>query len=263
MSGNTGNTSTLYRDASRPIGERVEDLLAQMTLAEKAGQLFHNMIVMGPQGTLSEGHPAFGIESTDQLVGDKLMTHFNLIGPILDVRVVAEWHNRLQRRAQETRLGIPVTLSTDPRSHFTDNVGTGFLAGSFSQWPETLGFAAIRSAELVERFADIVRQEYTAIGLRVALHPQIDLATEPRWARIGATFGEDADLTSELVAAYIRGFQGEKLGATSVSTITKHFPGGGPQKDGEDPHFQYGREQCYPGNNIEYHLRPFKAAIEA
>ncbi|WP_275087555.1 glycoside hydrolase family 3 N-terminal domain-containing protein, partial [Microbacterium sp. K19] len=92
-----------------------------------------------------------------------------------------------------------------------------------------------------ERFADIARQEYTAVGLRVALHPQVDLATEPRWARQTATFGEDAELSGKLGAAYIRGFQGESFGPGSVSTMTKHFPGGGPQKDGEDPHFPYGR----------------------
>jgi beta-glucosidase len=62
------------------------------------------------------------------------------------------------------------------------------------------------------------------------------------------TFGEDADLTSRLVTAYIRGFQGPELGPTSVATMTKHFPGGGPQKDGEDPHFAYGREQVYPAD---------------
>ena len=86
------------------------------------------------------------------------------------------------------------------------------LAGPFSQWPEPLGLAAIGDAELVERFGDIARQEYTAVGLRVALHPQIDLATEPRWARQVATFGEDAELTGKLAAAYIRGFQGEPAG---------------------------------------------------
>ncbi|KAJ5390142.1 uncharacterized protein N7496_001210 [Penicillium cataractarum] len=108
---------------------------------------------------------------------------------------------------------------------------------------EALGLAALRSTALVEKFANVTRQEYLAIGLRLALHPQVDLATEPRWSRIGATFGEDSELMSKLVAAYIRGFQGATLGPNSVSTMTKHFPGGGPQKDGEDPHFAYGQEQ--------------------
>ncbi len=97
----------------------------------------------------------------------------------------------------------------------------------------------------------------------MALHPMADLATEPRWGRINGTFGEDANLSSELVKAYIRGFQGEKLGTTSVACMTKHFPGGGPQLNGEDPHFSIGREQVYPGDNFAYHLKPFEAAFEA
>jgi glycosyl hydrolase family 3 len=99
----------------------------------------------------------------------------------------------------------------------------------------------------------------------VALHPQIDLATEPRWARASGTFGEDADLTSRLVTAYIEGLRGpgDRLGSDSVAAMVKHFPGGGPQKDGEDPHFPYGREQVYPGGYFDYHLRPFRAALVA
>jgi len=98
----------------------------------------------------------------------------------------------------------------------------------------------------------------------VALHPQADLATEPRWARIAGTFGEDAELASRLVAAYIEGLRGGKrLGPNSVAAMVKHFPGGGPQLDGEDPHFAYGREQVYPGGRFDYHLRPFEAAFAA
>ena len=210
-----------YKDACLPIDERVEDLLGRMTLKEKAGQVFHDMIMMGPDGELSKASADFGIAGTEELVGDRCMTHFNLLGPVQNVLMTAEWYNRLQKYALGTRLGIPITLSTDPRNHFTDNIGTSFRAGVLSQWPETLGLAALRSPELVERFADVARQEYLALGLRVALHPQVDLATEPRWARINATFGEDADLSSELVGAYIRGFQGQKLGKHSVSTMTK------------------------------------------
>ena len=253
-----------YKDAGLPIDQRVEDLLGRMTLAEKAGQMFHNIIMMGPGGQLeTEPNTLFDIPPTETLLAEKLMSHFNLLGPVSNARETAEWQNRLQKRAISTRLGIPVTLSSDPRNHFTDNVGTGFKAGVLSQWPESLGLAALRSPALVERFANVARQEYLALGIRTALHPQIDLATEPRWARIGATFGEDSDLSCKLVSAYIRGFQGSEVGPSSVATITKHFPGGGPQKDGEDPHFSYGREQIYPGGNMEYHLRPFRAAIAA
>ena len=251
-----------YRNPELSVAERVEDLLGRMTVAEKAGLLFQTMIVVG-SGDLSEASSAFRVNSAEHMIKNQLLTHFNVVRTADNARELAEWQNRLQQLAAGTRLSIPVTLSTDPRNHFTENVGTAATAGAFSQWPETLGLAAIGSAELVERFADIARQEYLAVGLRLALHPQIDLATEPRWSRISGGFGEDADLTSKLVQAYIRGFQGEKLGPQSVSTMTKHFPGGGPQLDGEDPHFAYGREQVYPGGNFDYHLEPFRAAIAA
>jgi beta-glucosidase len=81
-----------------------------------------------------------------------------------------------------------LTLSTDPRNHFSENVGTGFRAVMMSLWPETLGFVALRDASLVEKFADIARREYLAVSLRLALHPQADLSTEYRWTRIGADF---------------------------------------------------------------------------
>lgn len=252
-----------YRDESLPIAERIEILLGQMTLDEKAGLFFQTMIATGDDGSLSDGDPAFGLPSTEEYVSGRLLNHFNVLQAPPTPELIAEWHNRLQELAAATRLGIPVTVSTDPRHSYTDNPLAGMLAGSFSVWPETMGLAAIGDEALVERFGDIARQEYTAVGIRVALHPQIDLATEPRWSRALQTFGEDVELASRLGAAYIRGFQGAELGPDSVATMTKHFPGGGPQKDGEDPHFAHGREQVYPGGEFELHLKPFEAAFEA
>ncbi|CAH0022492.1 unnamed protein product [Clonostachys rhizophaga] len=124
-------------------------------------------------------------------IGQKHMTFFNLTGEVSNVREAAEWHNRLQRFALDTRLGIPVTLSTDPRRAFTLNLGTGALAGGFSQWPESLGLAALRDPKWTRKFAEAVREEYMAIGIRCALHPQVDLATEYRWARNCNSMGED------------------------------------------------------------------------
>ncbi|MBK0297213.1 glycoside hydrolase family 3 protein, partial [Bacillus sp. S34] len=75
------------------------------------------------------------------------------------------------------------------------------------------------------------------VGLRTALHPQIDLATEPRWGRTFTTFGSNVDVVSRLGVAYVEGLQGPRLGVHSVSAMAKHFPGGGTLKDGEDPLF--------------------------
>ncbi|MFE5342772.1 glycoside hydrolase family 3 protein [Isoptericola sp. NPDC056578] len=263
-----------YRDASRPVAERVADLLGRMTLEEKAGQLFQTMIEVGSGGELSEGPSAMGVPATTDMVVKRQMTHFNVLAAPPTAREFARWHNRLQELAASTRLGIPVTVSTDPRHAFTDNPGTALLSGPFSQWPETLGLAATRDERLVEEHADAARREYLAVGIRTALHPQVDLATEPRWARANGTFGEDAELTGRMGAAYVRGFQATgdvaleaglpgTFGERSVSTMTKHFPGGGPQQDGEDPHFAYGREQVYPGGRFAAHLEPFKALLAA
>lgn len=251
-----------YEDPRRSVEERVEDLLGQMTLEEKTGLMFQTMIGMNKDGTILEKTGLWPMPQTSDMLARRLMNHFNLLYGS-DPRHMAEWHNRIQKMAERTRLGIPVTLSTDPRHSFSQNPLASLGGGSFSQFPEPTGLAATRDADLVREFGDIARQEYLAVGIRLALHPMADLATEPRWARANGTFGEDADLAAQMTAAYIRGFQGETLGKESVACMTKHFPGGGPQMDGEDAHFHYGREQVYPGNNFDYHLKPFEAAFEA
>jgi len=251
-----------YEDARLPVETRVADLLAQMTVAEKAGLMFQNFAAHVMDGGASLLAGDIRQSMPGKMVVEQLMNHFNFPN-ITATRLAAEWQNRMQQLAEATRLGIPITFATDPRHAFSNNPAVSARGGKFSQWPEPIGLAATGDAALVERFADIARQEYLAIGIRVAIHPMADLATEPRWGRINGTFGEDAALAGRMIQAYIRGFQGEQLGAQSVACMTKHFPGGGPQKDGEDPHFPYGKEQIYPGNHFDYHLRPFEAAFAA
>jgi beta-glucosidase len=248
-----------YEDPRRPIEERVEDLLSQMTVAEKAGMMMHAMINPGDFDTV----PQFGppVTSRDMVV-NRHINHFNILFAPSAVET-AVWHNQLQKLAEETRLGIPVTISTDPRHSVQNNPGAALQLKGFSLWPDPLGFGAIGDEAVVAQFGEIARQEYTAVGIRTALHPMADLATEPRWARMNGTFGEDAELAGRLTAAYIRGFQGKAIGPDSVSCMVKHFPGGGPQKDGLDAHFNYGKDQAYPGDNFEYHLLPFEPAFAA
>ena len=252
----------IYEDPRQPIAARIDDLLGQMTLAEKAGMLFINGAKVNADGSIEDkpDAPGHARVAVTQIV-EQQMSHFNL-WEIPAAPTVAAWHNRLQRFAEQTRLGIPVTIASDPRNHFSNNI-FAMRAADFSQWCETLGLAAIGDPALVRQFADIVRREYLAVGIRMALHPQIDLATEPRWARICGGFGEDAHLTARLAAAYIEGFQGAALGPHSVACMTKHFPGGGPQNEGLDPHFEFQKGQVYPGGNFDYHLIPFEAAFAA
>lgn len=253
----------VYEDSQAPIDARVDNLLTQMTLEEKAGMMFIDFTPSTQTGKLSNipnpSKPAtLAFMSNAEIVAGKLMNHASLMDPIEDPAGFAAWHNAMQKLTERTRLGIPMTFASDPRhgEEFASSIGVP--AGAFSVWPDALGLAATRDPDLVRNFGDIARQEYRAVGIQLALHPVADLATEPRWARISGTFGEDAHLSAQMTAAYVKGMQGETLGPEGVATMVKHFSGGGPQMNGEDAHFQYGREQVYPGDNFDYHLIPFE-----
>ncbi len=249
-----------YEDPELSAQERTDDLLQRLSLEEKIGLLFHTVIEIGPDGDLLEEPGAISKSPTTEVVRERFINHFN-VHRINSAREAARWNNSLQRLAAQPPHGIPVTISTDPRHAFVDNVGASFTAGPFSQWPDTLGMAALRDSATVREFAEIARDEYRAVGISMALHPQVDLASEPRWTRQLQSFGADPDLAVDYTTAYLEGFQGPALDATSVACVTKHFPGAGPQKDGEDAHFPYGREQVYPADAFGVHLRPFEAAL--
>ena len=258
-------------DWREPTEKRVNDLVGQMTLEEKAGFMVSPTLPMGPEGALVEKTEsldgAFGrsmqLGTSDAVIARHIRQFIVRVNT--PPRTMATWLNRVQEIAERSRLGIPAFFVTNPRNHLGSAgiVGIDEAGASFSQWPGTLGLAATRDAALVEEFAQIAAQEYVSVGLRGAYHPQADLATEPRWARISGTLGEDANLASDMLRAMVRGFQGATLGPTSVALIVKHFPGGGPAIEGQDSHFAYGKYDVYPGGNFDYHVRPFKAAIDA
>jgi beta-glucosidase len=252
-----------YEDVRLSVQDRVDDLLRQMTLGEKVGLMFHPWTRMNRDGTLARRTEGPGLETTSTLIQTRGINHLHILFDLAPPRRAAEWQNRVQRVAEETRLGIPVTLSSDPRHGATDNPGAGLRTPSFSRWPEPIGFGAAGDVGLVREFAEVVREEYRVLGIRVALHPMADLATEPRWARASGTFGSDPEKVAAMTRAYILGLQGGRLGPTSVACMTKHFPGGGSQEDGEDPHFPYGKNQVYPGDGFDLHLEPFRAALDA
>ena len=255
----------LYEDASQPIELRISNLISQMTLEEKAGMMFINGAPVSadglPNGNQELTGPASRMKSVVYNMDSLKMNHFNIWDIPADPKVFAKWYNNVQHEAESNRLGIPVTIASDPRHHLGKNV-IGMSATGFSQFCEMPGFAAMGDESLVKDFANIVREEYLAIGIREALHPQIDLATEPRWSRISGNFSEDAQLTARLVKPYIEGLQSDNL-SNGVACMTKHFPGGGPQKNGLDPHFSFQEGQIYPGDNFDYHLIPFETAFEA
>lgn len=253
----------IYEDHRAPIADRVSNLLGQMNLEEKAGMMMQPFITAGDDGDLPATISPMNMLPAHHAVLKLKLNHFSTMSTPSPANMVA-WSNKIQQLAEQTRLGIPISISSDPRHGArADGVGPNVAAPHFSRWCEQLGFGAIGDSAFVAEFGRIAAQEYRAVGIHAALHPMIDLATEPRWGRINGTFGEDAELSGKLGQAYIYGFQGDSLSPTSVSCMTKHFSGGGPQADGLDAHFKYGKDQSYPGNNFDYHLAPFIKAIEA
>ena len=253
----------VYENKNLTSEQRADDLLKKMNIEEKVGQMFHPPLSINSSSISQIMNLASGKgDSIKSLILNKSITHFNLYGSPSPIQL-AKKLNKLQKIAERSRLGIPLTISSDPIHEVPKGGGiAAFSLKGFSKWPSQLGFASTREPEAIKEFAEIAREEYLAVGLRTALHPMSDLATEPRWARNFGTFGSNADLSSDLTIAYMEGFQGKKINSNSVLTMVKHFPGGGPQEDGLDPHLYSGRNQIYPGNNFEYHLKPFKKAIE-
>lgn len=180
-------------------------------------------------------------------------------------RITAEWANKLQELCESEPLGIPAILASNPRNHITANASLGTSVGTtvFTSWPGELGLSAMRDLDLVHEFADDSRQEWVAVGLRKGYMYMADLATEPRWSRVNGTFGENSEWVAGMIREIVTGFQGEILNSGSVALTTKHFPGGGSGKKGQDSHFEWGKAEVYPGGMFKNNLIPFKAAIDA
>ena len=239
---------------------RADDLVSRLSLAEKAGLLMH--------GT-APASMAYGVVGYDLQEFEKTNREAHVFSVITrlagEPKQLAEANNDLQRIARGSRFSIPLTISTDPRNHFQFVPGASVRSTGFSQWPEPLGFAAIGDPELVRHFADIARREYRAVGIHMALSPQADLATEPRWSRMTATFGEDPGLAGTLVGAYVEGFQNGAtgVGPDSVIAVVKHWVGYGAGQDGLDGHNAYGAKARLDNDALEQHIQPFRPSFAA
>ncbi|WP_432484655.1 glycoside hydrolase family 3 protein [Kineococcus esterisolvens] len=251
-----------YEDWRRKPFERAAHLVSLMTLREKAATMVHGTAPT-PWGPVAVS-PSYDLAATRRIISDLGVTSLltRLSGP---ADVLARQNNALQEIAEGGRLGIPLTISTDPRNHFQYVPGSSVPAGSFSQWPEPLGFAATRDEGLARRFADTARQEYRSVGITMALSPQADLATEPRWSRINGTFGEDPAVVERMTREYVRGFQrGKDVDRHSVQAVVKHWGGYGAAQDGFDSHNPYGKYATFSGNaTFEKHLDAFRGAFKA
>lgn len=241
---NKNGTLDVYEDWRIEDDEvRVQDLISQMTVREKIAQMQHPTFVPKANGKVPSYLEKW---STDENIGLVLVRELD------SVQNAAKTMNQVQEWAEASRLGVPIIVSMDSVH------GTSYVYGA-TVTPHNLGLAATRNVELVSKLADIARQEHIAIGTRMTLSPEADIATEPRWGRTMETFGEDADLVTEMVVAQVIGFQNGKdgLGEDSIIACMKHFPGSGPQMDGIDMAPIVSDEET-----LEYHLKPYYAALE-
>ena len=269
-----------YEDWRLPVEERAKDLASQMSIEQIAGLMLYSAhqaipaMSGGPFGAGTYGGKKYSDGEIDpSLVTDQQkafllkdnLRHV-LITMVPSAEVAAKWNNNVQALVEGAGLGIPANTSTDPR-HGT-NLGVEYMAGAggkISQWPNEIGLAATFDPELVKQFGHIGAQEYRAMGIATALSPQIDLGSEPRWARISGTFGEDPQLSADMARAYVDGFQTstgtseikDGWGFNSVNAMMKHWPSGGPEEAGRDAHYAYGKFAVYPGNNFDEQLVSF------
>jgi len=244
-----------YEDWRLSPEKRTKDLLKRMTIDEKIGQLAHSRISPGPNG--------YNFELLQASVLEQGITSY-IPRASMPTSEFAKKNNQAQQIAEQSRLGIPLTISTDPRHHFQSTAGASTSGEGFSVWPETLGFAAINDPELTQRFAQTVAAEYRATGFNLALSPQADLVSEPRWPRSYGTFGADPYVAKTMVGAYVSGIQGSTNGlqAGFVPAIVKHWVGYGAATDGFDSHNYYGRNGDLKSENLHLHIEPFTDAFK-
>ncbi len=253
-----------YEDWRLPAEDRVSNLLSLMSIEEKAGLFCAPQTSMG--GTLEAVIDTY-----------KTLTEQNLRTRIIGMsnfkpNVRAQANNLIQEMGEESRLGIPWLNMSDPTLAAGADYGQGSTVGEgaggmadFSIWPAKLSSTSAYDVEHVRKWAKASHEAWLAIGVRVFLGPQIDLPTEPRWGRNTSTFGTDVEMASAMTAEWIKVFQpnGKELGKDAIVCVMKHWPGEGPQEGGYDGHVAAGKWAIYPGNNFDYHLKPFIAGFEA
>ncbi|MCP9770466.1 glycoside hydrolase family 3 protein [Lacihabitans sp. LS3-19] len=273
---NKNNKLDKFEDWRLSYEIRAKDLASKLTVEEIAGLMLysaHQSIPARAGGYFAgtyNGKPFVAGETdpsdlTDQqkkFLKDDNLRHV-LITTVQSPEIAAQWNNKMQAFCESVGNGIPANNSTDPRHGTRANAEYNAAAGGeISMWPSSLGLAATFDPELVRKFGQIAAEEYRALGVTTALSPQVDIATEPRWARFSGTFGESPLLSAAMAEAYCDGFQTTKnsvsgWGQGSVNAMVKHWPGGGAGESGRDAHYANGKFAVYPGNNFNAHMIPF------
>jgi beta-glucosidase len=223
---------------------KVDELLAQMTPAEKAGQLTQYFYFRLPEGA----QPALDFDANAQPDMVESALGRSGVGSLLFVTDPAET-NRLQRLAvQGNRLGIPALFGFD------------VIHGLRTILPVPIALAASWDPDTIERGQAVAAREARAVGIHWAFAPMVDIARDPRWGRIIEGAGEDPYLGSAVAAAQVRGFQGEGVGTPErVIAGPKHFAGYGAAIGGRD----YEESNISDSELWNIYFPPFQAAIDA
>ena len=184
---------------------------------------------------------------------------------------MADWLNQLHAVAEECEHFVPVQVASNSRNENGEMVfGMNDAGGVFATWPGTLGIAAAikgDSMKIIDDFADCIRRDWNATGLRKGYMYMADVVSDPRWQRTYGTFGEDPELICEIFRRMIPRVQGSEEGVTpdGVAMTVKHFPGGGARENGFDPHYKMGQWNVYQteGSLEKYHIPGFQVAVDA
>jgi beta-glucosidase len=273
---NKNNKLDKFEDWRLSSEIRAKDLASKLSIKEITGLMLyssHQSIPARPGGYFAgtyggkpfkagETDPSDLTDQQKKFLAEDNLRHV-LVTTVQTPEIAAKWNNKLQAFCESVGFGIPANNSTDPR-HGTRAKAEYDAAsgGEISMWPNSLGMAATFDPALTQKFGEIAAKEYRALGITTALSPQVDIATEPRWARFNGTFGESPLLSAAMGQAYCDGFQTTSKSTTgwgdgSVNAMVKHWPGGGSGEAGRDAHYGSGKFAVYPGNNFSAHLIPF------
>ncbi len=244
-----------YEDWRLSPQERAENLLSLMTAEQKAAQMVHLTLVTQKDSWFNKNNVGFALvyeyifepeEEEDEEESDETQT------PISSARNAAMRTNEIQELSESSELGIPVIFSMDTEA------GAAFVKDA-TYLPDEINQGAAGDVELVTRLNEVLKEELMAVGVRMALSPDADLITDPRWGRNQECYSEDVETVETMSAAAVKALQGENgLDENSVMATVKHFPGAGAQTNGVD-----GSPLTISEDSIDLHLAGFKAAIDA
>jgi beta-glucosidase len=248
LAGCRSGGAAAYKDASRPIDRRVDDLLGRMTTREKVQQL-RGVWQMEPQIFTND---QFDPQRAKTMLGDGI----GAIGPMDDVaEAEVARRNAIQHYlVEQTRLGIPAM--------FHDEACHGYRTIGASSFPAPIGLACSWDEDLCTRVFSAVAMEMRARGVSHALTPIVDIVRDPRWGRTDETTGEDPYLNGKLGAAMVAGLQGTRNGTIApdhIAATLKHYVGHGAPLGGVNR----AANDIPPRDLYDAHLVPFRMALQA